>query len=602
MTDANQTTDAAGLAWPEIQLQCVTAATVLGCPRPYRVRPLSFRTCALWMMPIRLRPRTPGMAVVATVLLLVGMVLGFRWWDRSVEDGLARWAVNEFARRTDNTSRLVLGDLSLRPLSGSLSTDSAIIITDSARNSRRTTRLPAVHAHAYGCVLSGVDVLRLFFRQSLDARLLSCRRVTAGLVLTPQLKRNSKQSGDTLAIKGAVIRLARPLGLSLFRITQISFPALSFSLRRPGPRGGTSAVLEQARFDASDLVFDPTADPRSQRVLSARRAHIAANGLVLRPDTLSKISIARLDAGLTDSTLRLAGARHGPSLSDEELVRTQRARHDRVRFKIDRLRARGVAYRSLLANGDLDIRAVELRGATIDVLSDKRIPTGPPRHHRIPQHAAASVSFGVAIDTVHIGGLEVTYQERKPEHERAGRVSLGAIRGKVLHLDLPGRGKPLRIDASARLMNEGLLSVHATVPLNAPDFRYELEGTLGPMQATAFNRFLAESGPIKVARGRVDGIEFQQVAARGRATTTLTPRYRDLSFESSDSSGGVLSSVKHAVVKLAASKFKVRSENPEDDGKKLHTAKAVRVYDPSNSWIQFLWFGFRDGFKAVVMK
>ena len=45
--------------------------------------------------------------------------------------------------------------------------------------------------------------------------------------------------------------------------------------------------------------------------------------------------------------------------------------------------------------------------------------------------------------------------------------------------------------------NEGLLSVHATVPLNAPDFRYELEGTLGPMQATAFNRFLAESEPIK---------------------------------------------------------------------------------------------------------
>jgi hypothetical protein len=550
-------------------------------------------------MPLRLRPRTP---VVATVLLLVGMVLYFRWWDRYVEDGLARWAVSEFARRTDNTYRLVLGDLSLRPLSGSLATDSAIIITDSARNSRRPTRLPALHAHAYGCLLSGVGVLRLFFRQSLDARLLSCRRVTASLVLAPQLKRNSKESGDTLAIRGAVIRLARPLGLSLFRITQISFPALSFSLRRPGPRGGKSAVLEQARFDVSDLVFDPTADSRSQGVLSARRAHIAASDLVLRPDTLSEISIARLHAGLTDSTLRLAGARHGPSMSDEEWVRTQRARHDRVRFKIGSLEARGVAYRSLLANGDLDIRAVELRGATIDVLSDKRIPAGPPRHHRIPQQAAASVSFGVAIDTVHIGGLEVTYQERKPEHERAGRVSFGAIRGKVLDLDLPARRKPLRIDASTRLMNEGLLSVHATVPLNAPDFRYELEGTLGPMQATAFNRFLAESGAIKFVRGWVDGIEFQQVAARGRATTTLTPRYRELSFESSDSGGGVLGSVERAVVKFAASTFKVRSENPEDAGKKLHTAKAVRVYDPSNSWIQFLWFGLRDGFKAVVMK
>lgn len=104
---------------------------------------------ALWVMPLRLRLRTPGRAGVAAVLLLVGMVLYFRWWDRYVEDGLAKWAVSEFARRTDNTYRLALGDLSLRPLSGSLSTDSAIINTDSARNSRRPT--PSTREHTSAC-------------------------------------------------------------------------------------------------------------------------------------------------------------------------------------------------------------------------------------------------------------------------------------------------------------------------------------------------------------------------------------------------------------------------------------------------------------------
>jgi hypothetical protein len=394
----------------------------------------------------------------------------------------------------------------------------------------------------------------------------------------------------------------RPLGIPLFRITEISFPQLSFTLRRPGPRGGASAVLEHAEFHVADLVFDPLADPRARQSVSSRRAQIAATGLVIRRDTLAEFTVARLETDLKDSTLGLAKAHRGPSVSDSEWVRLQKVRHDRVRVGLDSVEARGVAYRTLVATGDLEIRAIDVRGLNINVLSDKRIPKGKPKRHLTPQRAAAGVELPFKVDTVTVNGGEIVYLEHAPEKERPGRLSFDSVHGRILDLDLPASGKPLRIEARARLMNEGRLSVHATVPLDAKDFRYELEGKLGPMPATAINAFLGEVESMELANGQVDSIDFKQVVKRGRSVTTMTPRYHDLSIESAEEGGGVIGSVKREVVKFLANTFKVHDENPTDDGKHVRVANAIVKYDPTKSWITFIWHGLREGLKLTIMK
>jgi len=121
------------------------------------------------------------------------------------------------------------------------------------------------------------------------------------------------------------------------------------------------------------------------------------------------------------------------------------------------------------------------------------------------------------------------------------------------------------------------------------------------MPAVALNAFVAENEPVRLANGQVDSVEFQVAAVRGRATTILTPYYRVLSVEAVNLGGGVIGSMKRVILKLAA-KIKVRSDNSGDSNKRLRTSQTERVYDPANSWIQFLWFGIRDGLKLLVVK
>jgi hypothetical protein len=538
-----------------------------------------------------LRKPVPLLGILVVALLAVA--LAFRLWDSYVEDGLGRWAVDELARQSDSTYRLSLGDLSLLPLAGSISFDSARVVTDSARNRRRPEPLPALSAQTRECKVSGIDLVRLAFRRSFSARVLECGRVVAAITLTSSTGRDSAGAADTSGIAGSVHQLIRPLGISSFRIAEVSFPSLSLRLDRPGPRGGSSIVLEHARFEAGDIVFDP-------RTATVDRAWLGAMGLVIRRDTMIEFSVARLEADFTDSTLSLAGAEHEPAIPEAEWARRLRVRRDRVHFELDSLHGRGVAYRAFLTRGDLGIRTLELRGGRLNVLSDRRIPKRPPHRHRTPQQVAAQARSALRLDTVRISGGTIIYRERKPETKRPGVVTFEQVRGTILDLSLPSRGEPLRIQASARLMGEGRLTARVSVPLDAPDFRYELSGQLGRMSATAFNRFLSVNEDFGFDGGRVEEIAFEQTVTGGRARTTVTPRYRDLSVDPTGDGGGIIGSVTRGAKEFLAQALKVRSSNPEDSDDGPRVARTVRRYDPTDPWLRFVWFGLREGLMEVV--
>ena len=537
--------------------------------------------------------RKPAPLLAVLVIAVLGVALALRWWDSYIEEGLGRWAVDELARQTDSTYRLTLGELSFQPLAASIAFDSAVVATDSSRNRRRPAPLPTLQARAYQCHVAGLDLVRLLLSRSFEARLLGCRRLVAGISLVASTGEDSSAAVDTSGLT-SVRQLFEPLGISAFRIARVSFPSLSLTLKRPGgARGGASVSLEHATFEAEGVDLDP-------RAASADAARLQATGVMLRPDTLIEISVARLAADFIDSTLVLADVGQEPDIPEAEWARRVRVRRDRIRFSLDSLHGRGVAYRTFLASGAIGARALDLRGARLDVLTDRRIPSGPPRRHRTPQRVAHQTGSPVRLDTVRVAGGAIRYRERKPGAERPGVVSFERLEATILDLDLPSRGQPLRIEASARLMGEGPLTARVTVPLDAPDFRYELSGRLGRMPAKAFNRFLSLNEGFEFDSGVVEEITFDQAVKDGRARTTVVPRYRDLSVEPTGKGGGVIGSVTREVEEFLAQAFVVRSDNPGDEGDDPRVARTVRRYDPTETWLRFLWLGLREGLLEVV--
>ncbi|HEX2217574.1 MAG TPA: hypothetical protein VHG35_02140, partial [Gemmatimonadales bacterium] len=93
---------------------------------------------------------------------------------------------------------------------------------------------------------------------------------------------------------------------------------------------------------------------------------------------------------------------------------------------------------------------------------------------------------------------------------------------------------------------------------------------------------------------------FHQSVKNGRARTTVTPRYRDLSVEPTGEGGGIVGSVTRGIEDFLAGAFIVRSRNPEDEDEDPRLARTVRRYDRTNTWLQFLWFSLREGLLEVI--
>jgi len=537
-------------------------------------------------------------AVVAGVLLL-GAFAYLSWWDKYVGDGLGQWATDEVGRRTENAYRLNIGHLDFHPLIGYFSFDSAVVTTDTAANQHRAVPLPDLQVRAIGCRISGVRVLRLAFQHRFDAGHMGCSSVGAAVQLQ-ELPEQVADRPDTVDHPAAPVARRPPLGITRFDIADVSFPTMTFSLRRPGPRGESSVRLERARLVAELVRFDPMAPLGEHGALLSKGVRFDASQFVLRPDTLSEFAIGAIDAGISDSTFRLDSIVYAPRLAGDAWTRAQRRRHDRIAFTLQTFEGRGVAYRRLLRTGDVHIRALELTGASLEVLSDKRLPPGPKGRYSTPQQAAQRSKPALRVDSLLIRQSQITYQERKKDRPQPGQVTFTQLDCRVVHLDVPSRGMPLTIDASTRLMDTGTLMVHITVPLDAPNFQFDVTGRLGPMPVGAFNGFLQETAPVKIKGGRADSIVFSIRTRGGVAKGSATPFYHDLAIDFS--SGGVLGFVKAGVVEFAANKFKVRSNNPDEKGKKPTVGTSSRSYDPSNSWISFLWMGVRDPLLKAVVK
>ncbi len=79
-------------------------------------------------------------------------------------------------------------------------------------------------------------------------------------------------------------------------------------------------------------------------------------------------------------------------------------------------------------------------------------------------------------------------------------------------------------------MNEGLLTVQASVPLDAPDFRYQLSGRCRPRPSIG----------------------------------------------------------------------SWRRTSPSNSMARIRTARTVRRYDPTDTWVQFLWYGLSAGLMEAL--
>jgi hypothetical protein len=574
--------------------------------------------------PLRIAGRVLGGIVLLAVLAVAGGVFAVKRAQSVLQGLLDDFATNTVREKSEGAYRLAVGRVKLHWALRSVAIDSAILTTDSAVNAARPEPLPITRIGLFACRVSGVSLRKVILGQGLSARRFGCEVVTVAVdvprrtpvppaeeVVADVTSPDSLPPPSFLTMQQG---LKLPASAPRIRIRNIDFPHTSFVLRRPLARGGeTSLMLEHLEWKITDLLIDPDEPLAATRPLFARAVTLGADNFTLHPDSTTALEVGKLRVRLTDSVVTVADIRFGPTVTDAVFARQRPHRRSRLRMEVGRLTANGVDFGKLFRKGGVYVRHLDVDSFSFDIWSDKRLPKNPnPRPRKTPQAWLADGPGAYGIDSLTANG-RVLYKERREGHDSTGVLSFNRIRAvaRNIHHD-EGRSTyadPMRLDATAWLMNAGRLDAHFLVPLDAPRFTMDFWGTLGAMPAQALNGFVAHALPARIASGEVDGIEFKAQVRGGVARGTITPRYRGLSIDITGrgasgiiGGGGTLARIVRNVVTGIANDFKIRNNNPGRPGEPPRTAAIDHPFVRTETLPAFIWASLRDGLMGVIKK
>src|SRR5262245_57626967 len=117
----------------------------------------------------RILKRVALVLLAAAALTLLAIYLtGFRA-TRLVNELLREWATGQVATQSDSVYALQIGRLHFNWPLRRITLDSAVVVTDTARNARRPWPLATLNGVLRTCVISGVDLPRLVLGKGLAA-------------------------------------------------------------------------------------------------------------------------------------------------------------------------------------------------------------------------------------------------------------------------------------------------------------------------------------------------------------------------------------------------------------------------------------------------
>lgn len=552
------------------------------------------------------------------VILLAVLVVAGLWW-RAVATARQLLRVDapaSIAEKSGGVYQVAVGRVRFNPASRRVTVDTIHVTTDSAANAARPRPRATLHLSFQECTISGVHPIKLIFRRGLIADSFGCASVSATVDVPRGGPDSAGPSDDAERAFYALQQgLRLPASAPQVRIAGIDFPQIALDFRLQRARGGaTRLMLEHLRWRMTDFLIDPRDSTAAARPLFSDTVEIAAANFVGQLDSVTAVRVEGLRLSLSDSTLEIRGVNFEPSQSDSAFARSHPYRRTLVRTATSRIAVNGLDVGVLLLRQGVRARRVQLDSLRMDVFSDQRRPKNPRRPPRLtPQRWIAGIERGISVDSIVIPGGEIVYREHRARHPKPGEMTfarLHAVATNVRHI--VGRRRavdPLILNTTAYLQNQGKLEAQFVVPLDARGFTMRLRGTLGPMPAASLNAFIEETFPLRLDKGRIEGITFSATVTNGVAQGTVTPLYKHLAVEVTGegskgilSTGGVIGDAARGVATFVGNLTELRSDNPEDGETAPRVGTINHTFTSDQSLPTFLWKSIRSGLLAVVRK
>jgi hypothetical protein len=368
---------------------------------------------------------------------------------------------------------------------------------------------------------------------------------------------------------------------------------------------------------------DEGASVRTDRV---GRMELAFTGLHIHPEvtlaemrrfysddvelTLANVDLAaglaadRVEISTGNRRARIGNLRLEPSTAaDSYLERPTIREGDRIAVWAETVEATGFDPAAVLSDATLGVERLAIGSFRVDVLHDNRKPKSTPRRQPMPHDIIHALPLRLKIGALELTDGFVSYTERPVSSETPGTITFESIEGSITGIDSTSNASapPVIAAIRTRIMGAAPAALRIEIPLRQPAPTMRVEAGISAFDATVLNRVLTPLEGLRVARGEVQGVEFDIAYEPGLAQGNIGLYYRDLDMGIADRDTG-RQNLGKKVVSFLVDRFAIHGSNPARPGEAPRTGTIDATFDDTWPFFKLLWVPLRDALLAVVRK
>ena len=543
--------------------------------------------------------------IIGILAFLILAILGIGWyysrnWKPIVETKLKETV----SKATNGLYSLRYDDLDLNVALGNVTLKNAELIPDSAVYRQMVLSKEAPNSR-YHIKLSALKVRRFNIWDVIKNRKLYIKEINFD---SPDIHMISERHAynDTIQPKQSKTLYDNIKDVfSSINVRDINIDNVKFKFSKIEEGKSSDILLDSIGIKVHDILVDQASIHDTTRLFYTKMVEVEVPKFEYElSNGIYKAKFDHLIMNTRDQNVLLTKVEYAPKMSKAAYFKARNENITMAVMKFDTLRFEKLDFKELIDNQQTIAQHVQIKNGSVSLYNDKRYPKkSSSKIGKSPQQQLMKVKQLIRIDTVFVDNVDVLYGEHSAKYNKEGIITFNHAKGTLTNVTndstLLAKDKYMRADLQARIMNAGLLKIQFGFDMLSKDGFHTYKGSLGRMQAPAFNKILTPLLNAEIASGNIRSIRFNFQANDYRNWGDFRFDYDHLKLNLMNAIDPGMSKTKKGVLSFVVNNILINDSNP-DANEKYHIGKVNYKRVPEHTFFKTLWQSLLDGIKQCA--
>lgn len=543
-----------------------------------------------------------GRIIIFSILIFfIAAITGGIWyWNTHKKTFMKSKLETAIREKSSGLYKIKYDSLKIDEIAGYLSVSNMNLTYDSTRymDLQKQGKEPSIllDIHIPKISVSGVQTPRALINNEIVGRKLEITNPVIHIIYT----NSGRDSSRAVPPKEIYEQILGDLDLIQADTVLISGAQITTSSRRTKK---SSIQIQDVSIVLMNVKVDSSSNTDTTRMLFAKEISISC-GKITWPSVnklynyiTDSLSLSSLSNHLSIKKFRLT-----PLLNEDAFVKALPVQDHRINLSISNIQMKNINLPQLFEQNIL-ADSMLIGAANFKIYTDLGIPHKKKnRVETYPQQVIEKIPIPFRVGKIILSNGFIEYKERNKINRKSGKVQFYCIYTSISNFTNDKKAITInnvtKVDMRSRFMNKTPLNITWLFYLLHPKGRFDLKGSIGPIEGALLNSFAEPMGNISIRKGRINVAEFNLQGNDYSMDGNVKMLYNDLKIALLKKDIGSNERHTKPVLNFMANIMIINSNPKKNEGPRVVQVHLDR--DLNHSIFNFSWLTVLKGIKETL--